>query len=58
MQRWRRDMRNLRFQHALDIAGINAEGQAHSGIDDARNLARLVAKMVAAGHNMTITNCD
>lgn len=55
-----------RFQHkpksfdaALQHAGLTFEGQPHSGLDDARNLGRLVYKLKQDGTRFFITkdNC-
>lgn len=58
LQKWTRNYRNLKFTHALQNAGIHAQGRAHSGIDDSRNLSRLVNKMVQKGYKLTFTDID
>lgn len=55
-QKWRRNYRRVKFTHALQLAGIYYVGRLHSGIDDARNLARLMAKITKTGHKLRITN--
>lgn len=49
-QKWKRNYRRCKFTHALQLAGIHYHGRLHSGIDDARNLARLMAKISKTGH--------
>ncbi|XP_062565392.1 3'-5' exonuclease Snipper [Armigeres subalbatus] len=43
------------FADALSTLGMRFEGRAHSGIDDSRNIARLVARMRREGANFIIT---
>uniref|UniRef100_A0A336L5Y8 CSON004753 protein n=1 Tax=Culicoides sonorensis TaxID=179676 RepID=A0A336L5Y8_CULSO len=43
------------FNHALNHVGLKFVGKPHSGIDDARNLARLVTKMRRDGAKFHIT---
>lgn len=43
------------FGKALEHVGLKFEGQPHSGLDDARNLARMVYKMRQNGANFFIT---
>lgn len=38
------------------MVGMTFFGRAHSGADDARNLARLVCKMTRAGIELTINS--
>lgn len=40
----------------LSSTGLKHEGRPHSGIDDARNVARLAMKMAAAGHIFSPTS--
>ena len=35
----------------LELAGLELEGRHHSGIDDARNIARCVVKSLEKGFN-------
>lgn len=48
----------MKFQDALEHAGLKFQGRPHSGIDDARNLAHLVAKMAQRRYALTITHDD
>jgi len=43
------------FNMALETAGLKFEGQPHSGLDDAKNLARLVHKLKKLGARFCIT---
>lgn len=43
------------FADSLSHLNMDFEGRAHSGIDDARNLARLCGRMASDGHLITIT---
>ncbi|XP_063708046.1 3'-5' exonuclease Snipper [Culicoides brevitarsis] len=43
------------FNHAINHVGLKFVGKPHSGIDDARNLARLVTKMKKDGAKFSIT---
>lgn len=43
------------FTEALCHVGLQFEGREHSGIDDARNIARLAFKMVNDGATLSIT---
>jgi ERI1 exoribonuclease 2 len=43
------------FGEALTQVGIDFQGRQHSGIDDARNLASLVVKMLKDGVTLAIT---
>jgi len=36
----------------LDILGFAFEGHPHSGIDDARNIARILAQLIADGYSV------
>lgn len=56
LQKWRRNYKRVKFTHALQLAGIHYSGRLHSGIDDARNLARLMVKIARTGHKLRITN--
>lgn len=43
------------FSDALLHVNMLFEGREHSGIDDARNIARLATRMVKDGATLTIT---
>ena len=51
---------NLR--KCVEAAGVAWEGRMHSGLDDARNTARLAAALLAGGAALTVTGffpgCD
>ncbi len=51
---------NLR--KCVEAAGVAWEGRTHSGLDDARNTARLAAALLAGGAALTVTGffpgCD
>jgi len=40
----------------LERRGLKFEGRPHSGIDDARNIARIAAEILRAGHELTPAN--
>lgn len=42
-------MRRLKIAKMLEMQGMKFEGRLHSGIDDSRNIARIVAKLVQDG---------
>ena len=46
---------NLRT--CVEAAGVTWEGRAHSGLDDARNTARLAAALLAGGACLSVTGC-
>lgn len=46
---------HFNFEDALHDLGLTFVGRAHSGIDDARNLATLAYKMVNDGARLVIT---
>ena len=39
--------------HMLELCGLELEGRHHSGIDDSRNLARIVLKQLDEGYEFT-----
>ena len=39
----------MTFEELLERLGLSFEGRPHSGIDDARNIAKLLVKMVHDG---------
>jgi len=41
---------------AVEFAGLTWEGRAHSGLDDAKNTARLLLDLMRRGIKLTITN--
>jgi len=43
------------LRECMEHAGLEWHGRAHSGIDDARNTAKLVAQLVGLGVTMTVT---
>ncbi|EDS36355.1 3' histone mRNA exonuclease 1 [Culex quinquefasciatus] len=47
--------RPLNFGEALDKRGLGFEGRPHSGLDDSKNLARLITRMCKDGANFVIT---
>ncbi|XP_061371755.1 uncharacterized protein LOC133314309 [Gastrolobium bilobum] len=49
------DMR-CKLKKAVEIAGLEWEGRAHSGLDDAKNTARLLALIMHKGYKFSITN--
>lgn len=52
-QEWTKCFREISFKEALKRVGVPVEGR--SGIDDSRNLAKLVNKMVDDGVKLAIT---
>ncbi|XP_058818064.1 3'-5' exonuclease Snipper [Topomyia yanbarensis] len=47
--------RPTNFGESLERLGIRFEGRPHSGLDDSRNLARLIVRMCKDGANFVIT---
>lgn len=41
------------MEHMLELAGLELEGRHHSGIDDAKNLARVAIKCLENGYEFT-----
>lgn len=44
------------LKEAVELAGLNWEGRAHCGLDDAKNTARLLAYFMQIGFKLSITN--
>ncbi|XP_061337522.1 uncharacterized protein LOC133284513 [Gastrolobium bilobum] len=49
------DMR-CNLKNAVEIAGLEQEDRAHSGLDDAKNTVRLLALIMHKGYRFSITN--
>ncbi|KAK6934008.1 Exonuclease, RNase T/DNA polymerase III, partial [Dillenia turbinata] len=44
------------LKEAVELAGLDWQGRAHCGLDDARNTARLLALLMHRGFKFSITN--
>lgn len=42
----------MKFPEAMEYLNVTATGSSHSGIDDARNLARLAMHLIAKGEKL------
>lgn len=51
-------VRRCGVKDMLGICGLVFEGREHSGIDDARNIARIAAEVLAAGHPLVVEPWD
>lgn len=56
IQQWTGIDRIISFSFALKMIGMPFIGRVHSGADDARNIARLVCKMIRAGVDLRINS--
>ena len=52
---WVPDHRSAGMAHILEVLGLTLEGRHHRGIDDCRNIVKIVRALVARGQELTIT---
>lgn len=52
---WRRRRVQGNLRDCVEAAGLEWQGRAHSGLDDARNTARLAAALLAGGAKLAIS---
>ena len=52
---WRRRRLQGNLRDCVEAAGLEWQGRAHSGLDDARNTARLAAALLAGGAKLAAT---
>ncbi|KAK9727142.1 hypothetical protein RND81_05G260900 [Saponaria officinalis] len=50
------DGARCKLKDAVELAGLTWEGQAHCGLDDAKNTANLLIDLMARGVKLSITN--